>query len=510
MSLPKEPRQKMINIMYLVLTALLALNVSSEILNAFKTVRRSLENTNSTVSQSTETILKSLEEKTTQDATKERALKWFPIAQKVQSTSKTLFDYIESLKAQIISKAGGDINNTAKTFKEDNLDIVTRMMVKEGQGNKLKTMLEQYSKDIRALDPELDSAFKADFIDVSNPAGRDGKTKAWDIAYFHMVPTVAGLTILSKFQNDLRTAENKVIAECHKKVGEVKVVFDAYAAIVGQNSSYLMPGQNIEIKAGVGAFSKAAKPTISIGGQSATLLDSGFARSSMPAGAMGPHTVPVRISYFNQTSGKQEEVNYNVQYTVGSSNTSIALDEMNVLYIGYDNKVTVAASGAGDDRVSVSISGGGGSIAKQGGGKYIAKVNAVDDNTVITVSVDGKVLGSQAFRVRTIPDPVATVGGVMSNENMTAGQFKAQTGVGAYIKDFPLKLQYTVVSFTLTADDADGQIDEAPCTGNTWSPKALNMIRNLGPNRTVTVDQIRAMGPDGRVRKIPGLTYYIK
>ena len=87
MSLPKEPRQKMINIMYLVLTALLALNVSSEILNAFRTVRRSLENSNATVNQSTQIIMKSLEEKSIDPQTTERATPWFQKAQKVTATA---------------------------------------------------------------------------------------------------------------------------------------------------------------------------------------------------------------------------------------------------------------------------------------------------------------------------------------------------------------------------------------------------------------------------------------
>ena len=87
-----------------------------------------------------------------------------------------------------------------------------------------------------------------------------------------MVPTVAAFTILSKFQNDVKTSENKVVQFCHNKVGEVAVRFDTYAAIVGQNSNYLMPGQELEITAGVGAFSKAAKPMITIGGQNLALI----------------------------------------------------------------------------------------------------------------------------------------------------------------------------------------------------------------------------------------------
>ena len=106
MALPREPRQKMINMMYLVLTALLALNVSSEILNAFKTVNKSLENTNTTVNKSTETIMASLEQKTSDEATKTKALVWYPKAQNVQALSKNIFSYIQTLKDQILREAG--------------------------------------------------------------------------------------------------------------------------------------------------------------------------------------------------------------------------------------------------------------------------------------------------------------------------------------------------------------------------------------------------------------------
>ena len=511
MSLPKEPRQKMINIMYLVLTALLALNVSSEILNAFKTVNRSLENTNTQVNLSTITIMKSLESKTTEEATKIRALEWFPKAQQVVSTSKTLYDYIGSLKNRILTLAGGSTSDPTKSFKEDNLDIVTKMMVKEGEGKKLLAALTKYKTDILGIDSSIKTEFEKSLnIDITNPPGRDGKKRDWEVAYFHMVPTVAGLTILSKFQNDIKTAENKVVTFCHQKVGEVKVVFDAYAPIIGQSSGYLMPGQELEIKAGIGAYSKTAAPQISIGGTSVPIGTEGYASYKTNVNGVGSHTIPVRISYFNQVTGKQEVAEVPVEYTVGSpSGASVALDEMNVLYVGWDNKVRIAASGAGDDKVQVSISGAGGSISKTGAGTYIARVNNPTETCNINVTVDDKT-SSFPFRVRRIPDPVATIGGVMSGDNMNAGQIRAQGGVGAFIKDFPLDIKYSVTSFTLSADNDEGTIDEAPCSGNTWSPKALGILRGLAGGRTVTVDNIRAVGPDGQNRKIPSLVYYIK
>lgn len=510
MSLPREPRQKMINMMYLVLTALLALNVSSEILNAFKTVNKSLENTNTTVNNSTQTIMASLQAKTTEGPTSAKALVWYPKAQTIEQKSKAIFSYIQGLKDLILKEAGGDVNKPDQKFKEDNMDISTRIMVEKGEGQKLLAMLTQYKKDVLGVDPAIDSAFKTALpISLEKPATNNKAGKTWEGAYFHMVPTVAALTILSKFQNDIRTSENKLVAFCHEQVGKVEVRFDNFEAIVGQNSKYLMPGQEIEITAGLGAFSKTKLPTVTIGGSTVGLNEKGMAVYKTAAGGVGSHTLNVTVAFTDQDGNPQTRT-IPVEYTVGQANASIALDEMNVLYVGYDNKVTIAASGGGDDKVQATITGGGGSLQRVGNGKYIAKVNAVTDDCKITVSVDGKIAGVSQFRVRTIPQPVATVGAYASGDNIPAGAFRAQTGVGAYIKDFPLNLKYTVQSFTITADNADGDIDEAACTGNLWSPKALNMIKGLVPGRLVTISAIRAVGPDGRSQKVPDLVYYIK
>ncbi len=512
MALPAEPRQKMINLMYLVLTALLALNVSAEILNAFKTVERSLTTTNTTINNSTETILASLQEKMGQAETAEKAKAWYPKAQKAQQLTKNLNDYINGLKGQIMKEADFDpARKGDSTFKEDNQDIATRIMVEQGKGKELYNMLVQYKKDMIAIDPSLGSQVESYLrqIDLNPPPTSHAANDSWESAYFRMVPTVAATTMLSKFQNDVKTAENRVVALFHEQVGKVAVRFDTYAAIIGQSSNYVMPGQEIEITAGVGAFSKAAQPQITINGSGASIGEDGAARAKFAAGTVGQHSIPVNITYTDQ-EGKKQTITKTIEYTVGQANASIALDKMNVLYIGVDNPITIAASGGGDDKVQATISGGGGSLTRVGAGKYIAKVNSITDNCTITVSVDGKVAGASAFRVRTIPDPVATVGGEPSGANVAAGAFKAQAGVGAYVKDFPFDLQYRVASFTLTADTDDGDIVEAACTGNTWSAQAQQIIRGLKAGKLVTIDNIRAIGPDGRNRRLPSLVYYIK
>ncbi len=511
MALPKEPRQKMINIMYLVLTALLALNVSAEILNAFTTVDNSLIGTNKQINLSTDQIIASLSEKRNEGASAVKANYWYPKAEQAKKLSTDMFNYIQALRMRILKEAGFDpAKNGDSTFKADNLDIATRIMVEEGEGKKLQAALAKYKQDLLAIDPAIAAEFKNSLqINTALPDVQDKSNNTWESAYFRMVPTVAATTILSKFQNDVKTSENKVVAYAHEQVGKVTVRFDTYTAIVGQSSNYVMPGQEIEIMAGVGAFSKAAQPQITINGQGAALGEDGAARVKIPAGGIGTHTVSVNIRYKDQ-DGKDQVIPKTITYTVGQSNASIALDKMNVLYIGVDNPVSIAASGGGDDRIQASISGGGGSITKAGPGKYNVRVNNQSDDCKITVSVDGKVAGISQFRVRSIPDPVASIGNRPAGANINAGEFRAQGGVAANIKDFPFDIKYSVTSFVITGETGDGDLIEAPVKGNLWDSRAQSVVRGVKPGQTITVDNIRAVGPDGRSRSLPSLVYYIK
>jgi gliding motility-associated protein GldM len=509
MSLPKEPRQKMINLMYLVLTAMLALNVSAEILNAFRTVDNSLNATNTTIAQSTDRVMASLLEKTTEPESREKASFWYPKAQNVQQLSKDMYDYIDALRNRIHREAGFDpIKNGDSSYKQDNLEVATRIMINEKEGPKLLQKLKEYKANLQRAVPEFDQ--NAMQINLQMPQVQDKSNNTWESAYFHMVPTIAAMTILRKFQNDVKTTENKMVTYCHEQVGKVVLKFDAFEAIVGQNSKYFMPGQDIEITAGLGAFSKTKLPNVSIGGSAIPLNEKGMAVYKVAAGGIGQHTIPVTVAFTDQ-DGKPQTRTIPVEYTVGQANASIALDKMNVLYIGVENPITVAASGGGDDKVQVSISGGGGSVTKTGAGKYNVRVNSVTDDCKISVSVEGKVAGVSQFRVRTIPDPIATVGGVPSGDNMNAAAFRAQGGVGAWIKDFPFDIKYQVVSFSISSDNDEQDVDVADCQGNSFSDKARQLInRDVKSGRTVTIDAIRAQGPDGRIRKLPSLVYYIK
>ncbi len=504
MALPREPRQKMINMMYLVLTALLALNVSAEILNAFKTVNRSLETTNATISASTGTIMASLQQKMNEPESKEKATIWFAKASQVQTLSNQLDKYIQGLKNQILTSADGDPNNPNKSFKEDNLDIVTHLMVDKGEGNNLFTALKNYRQSVLQVDTLIARNFEKSLqIDLSTPPTRSKSNNSWATAYFHMVPTVAAMTILSKFQNDVKTSENKVIAFCHEQVGKVVVRFDTYEPIIGQNSKVLLPNQDLEITAGLAAFNSANKPTVLINGAPAPLNEKGLAVWTNKVTASGKVHVEVR---FKNQDGVEESRPFDVEYTVGQSNAAVQLDKMNVLFIGVDNPVTVSGSGSAD-QLKASISGGGGSLSANGSGHFIARVNSeTDDCTISVTTPDGKTTPVR-FRVRSIPDPSPRVGANESGK-VSASVFKSQAGVNAIVKNFFYETQFNVTGFRIVFDGAgfDEGIVEKVNTGAAWK-ECASFISRCRPGTYVTIDEIRAIGPDNRTRKLSPLVF---
>ncbi len=507
MSLPREPRQKMINMMYLVLTALLALNVAAEILNAFKTVNNSLEKSNEVVGASTTEIMGSLQAKTTEEGSKEKALYWYPKAQQATSLSSEVYTFIQGLKDQILTDADGDPNDKEKKFKEDNLDIATHLLVEKGKGKELYSKLDQYQKSLLGIDTAIAREFNGtSFIDLTMPKTSNKGNNTWEAAYFRMVPTVAAITILSKFQNDVKNAENKVVNFCHEQVGKVQLRFDAYEAIVGQNSKVLLPGQELEIQAGLAAFNSEKKPEVFIGGRKVDVNAKGLAIWNNKVSSSGK--VPVVVKFTNQ-DGQPEERKFDVEYTVGQSNAAVQLDKMNVLFIGVDNPITVSGSG-NVDQLKVSAQGGGAQLSRSGIGKYTVRVNQETDNCVISVTTpDGKVTPVN-FRVRSIPDPVARVGTAESGD-INASVFRSQAGVNALVKNFFYETQFNVTSFTMTGDGAgfENGIESEENTGAAWnqSRKIVNKVR---PGSYITIENIRAVGPDGRTRRLNPLIFNVK
>ena len=448
MALPKEPRQKMINLMYLVLTALLALNVSAEIINAFKVVDNSLSATNKVVNSSTETIMKSFQEKLTGPQA-DKAKIWMPKATQAINLTKEIYDIIEGLKTKIKVEAGYDPKDPNSTFKEDNIDIATRIMDKQGEGEKLKAALEKYKQQLLAIDPEVGKQFANSLpIDLTIPKSTTGGNLGnitWTRAYFNMTPTVAALTMLSKFQNDVKTSENRIVNEFHTRVGQVAVTFDRYEPIVGANSTYLFPGQELQISAGLGAFSSKNLPQVTIAGRSVPVNENGMAIFKTAVNSGGGGSIPVVIRYKDQDNN-EKVIETKVDYTVGTpTGAFVSAEKVKVMYIGLDNELAVTGGSVGDEKVSLSCNNG--TPRKIGPGRYIVNPNT-PGTAVVTVNADGKT-SQFTFRVKNVPNPTPMVG-QSAGGRIPAGVFKAQQGVRADLQDFVFEgVTFTVTSFTI-------------------------------------------------------------
>ncbi|HUZ58211.1 MAG TPA: gliding motility protein GldM [Hanamia sp.] len=509
--LPRDPRQKMINVMYLVLTAILALNVSHEVIDAFKVVNTSLITSNDNISASNNTLFKSLEDKLNEPASREKAEIWAPRAMKAKTLSDNLNNYIDGLKTQLLKAADlrmiydSKTHDSVQDYNEDNLDASTRIFETFGKGEDLRKKLDQYKADMLNIGLPEDSSIKHQFenifpVNTTPPPSQDGTKKDFTQTFFHMTPTVAALTILSKFQNNIKNAENMVVTFCHSQIGKVEVHMDQVGVLVGQSSNYLMPGQQLTVTAGVGAYSSSVKSNISINGTPINLV-SGQGQYTTTVSGAGTHTVQITGSFIGE-DGKPVPISQTVNYVVGTpGGAAVMLDKMNVFYIGVPNPVTIN-SGTGWDKTHVSIEGGDGSISPTGApGKFDVNVKTVG-NASITVSANGK-NSTFPFRVKTIPDPVIKVG-PSGGGRIQSVIFKNQNFVRADLENFDFDAHFNIVSATIYFSGANfSNVQSAEIHGGSLEG-IKSLLQRCIPGTSVTFDNVKVQGPDGKVRNITG------
>jgi gliding motility-associated protein GldM len=519
----------MINMMYLVLTALLALNVSVEVLNAFKTVNHSIEKSNAVVADKNNITYAAFTREQSDPQTANLAKIWAPPAMQAKKYSSDLTTYIDGLKENLINESSPQTNKEGKReFSDGNLDAATRLFDTKGEGKVLYNKLIDYRKQLLDLldpshyGPEVSdkikqelAATKAEFtkrlpLDTRIPESESGTTstgdsaKDWTIRYFHMTPTIAALTILSKFQSDVKNSESQVIDYLHKQIGEVKVVFDKFEAQVGANATYLMPGDELDVTAGIGAFSAAAKPNIYINGSLQPLNADGVAEYKTKVSSTG--AVNVKIEY-TKPDGSIATVEKPLKYTVGQpSGASVFLEKMNVLYVKEDNPVKISGGSVGREKVHVSFTNG--EITNTGGDDY---------NVVPTTPGEGKIVVNAAgkiyefpMRVKYLPNPTGFVGTHMGG-SIPSAEFKANAGLIAKLENSEFQSAFKVVSYKLAAlGGGISQYQEATNEGNRWTGQAAAIVARATPGTNIFFDQIHVIGKDGRTRELPPMVFSLK
>ena len=503
-----SPRQKMINLMYIVLTAMLALNVSSDVLNGFTLVEDGLKRTNSNVSDRNAALYMQVEEFTRQNPQKGKP--WLDKAADVRRQTLSLYKYIDSLKLAIVRDADGVDGKVDNILNQDNLEASSKVMVTYGNGAKLERRLAAYRKYIAAYiaDPKKQAAIQKAL--ATEPVLQKGSMikVPWVSGMFENMPVVASVTLLSKLQNDLLFAEGEALQTLVASVDAGDVRVNKLDAFVIPNSKLVMRGGKYSADIVLAAVDTTQRPAIFVNGRQ---LHANTRTYEFMAGQTGTFTYS---GYLDVTRGDGTTSRYPFQsdYTVIEPTATVSATMMNVLYAGINNPISISVPGVAQNAVSATMTNG--SLTRSGD-HWNAHPTRVGAECVITVTatLEGRsqTVSTSTFRVRKLTDPTAYIAYKDSNgnENHYKGSkpfakslLLAANGLDAAIDDDLLNVHYSVVDFETIVFDSMGNAMPEKSAGSRFSERQKTSFRRLSRGKRFYITRIRAKGPDGIVRDL--------
>jgi gliding motility-associated protein GldM len=549
----QTPRQAMINMMYLVLTALLALNVSKEILDSFVTVNNGLETTKGTLKEKVDDTYKTFAQYASENQVKYGEA--FKQASEIQKTASTLIKEIDVMKAKSIMASEGikeiekvmandTILNLRYVSAKDNQDAITHELIgsdetkpreDEGSAVELRKKLEAFRDNIikianrdpkhpnKALEANVTKMF--DFKDEQE-AGESGAVVSWEVKNFFHVPLAAGVTLLSKLQSDIRNAENEAVNHMLGSVEQKSFKFNTLTAIVRPQSSYVTVGSKYNAEIFLGAYDDqnipevyickagarvdtTSKPIKIIGESEKLPMNGAKAQLEQVAGGAGMRTVSGIIK-FKPVGGEEQVQAFETEYEVAAPSLVVSPTKMNVFYRGVDNPVDISVAGYSTTQIQPSMTNGTLSKAAQG---FVIKPGK-DPKAMVNVTVtnpDGskKSLPGIEFRVKNVPDPKPYFGGKsLADQTIKKTELTAAAGVIAKMVDFEFDLKFEVVEYTVSANLSGNFVSET-VKGAAVSGTATQMFNKIKSGQKVFIENIKARGPDGTTRSIGTLTFKV-
>jgi len=530
-------RQKMIGMMYLVLTALLAMNVSKDILDAFVVINEGLETTNNNFMAKNDIAYAQFESANANDPLK--VGKYYTKAKRAKGLADEVYLHIEELKRHLVAVTSGkksveemeaDSLFLLKNVEmKDNYDIPTGTMIgsepatpKDGEWTamELKGKIDNFQQEMLFLiDDEEERAAMGLGLDTDGEfINGSGQSESWILANFYHLPLAAVVTNLSKIQADIRNAEADIVKALYRNVSADDFKFDTLAAKVIPQSNYVLQGDSFRADVFVAAFSKTQKPRFRVntnysgGNDSAELdfetldssnirIEDGMARYTVPASAEGLQEWG-GIIQIKGPDGRWRSYNVPKQtYTVAKPALVVSPTAMNVFYRGLDNPVEVSVPGVPTDALKVAMSNG----SKSGSNGGFKVRPGKGQTCIISVSADinGKNtnFGKKEFRVKNVPDPKPFFGGKSGSDNIPRKNLLAAAGVIAKMENFEFDLRFDIISYQVSAT-VRGNVVEQPCRGPALSPNSKKIIAELKSGQKIYIEKIKAKGPDGTIRDL--------
>ena len=537
----ETPRQKMIGMMYLVLTALLALNVSKDVLNAFILVDKSLTKTTENFYHKNDVYYKEFDRAAAENPVK--AGPWKAKADEVKRKSNELHEYIQGLKLEIVRSSEGeeseaivDGNIIDDEIKgRENLFISNEILIgsrKDGKANDLRAAIEEYRKYLLTVIGENATDVRETIetsLNTDDPKTKEGTILRWQDEHFEDVPLVAAVTLLSKLQSDVRNAESDALRYLFGQIEAGSFNFNLVEPVVIPNSNHVVRGTEYKANIFMAAFDTTQEPTVYIGDYDSTIADDGTITYNMK-GQLGRdyNEVPVSqgkgmysvttsstgwkkwggIISLKRLDGGVTSKPFKAQYQVAEPSLVVSATKMNVFYLGVPNPVEISVPGVPADRIVASTNNG--RISPSGGAYVVNPTKEGTSQISVSVREDGGVRsrGSKNFRVRKVPNPDATLAGFKSGASLSKSQILAELGPKAKMPDwFEFDLEFTVTGFTL-ATYIQGFYQELQATGGTFTTAQREVLRNLNPGAKLYLNDVMAVGPDGSSRNLG--TVFIK
>ena len=561
MSGAKEtPRQKMIGMMYLVYTALLAMNVSKDILDAFDTVNEGVQATNITLSQQLNQKYAAFEEQYGLD--KEKVGPYWEKAQTLREEANDFINYVEALKWDLVKKVeqkdyATAVNeglletpdtmsygrkffniNTSKIKSRDGYNQPTEYMMgnPEGPGNggnayELSERIRRFRGEIiKAVGPEhlnqigliTDSIYgPKDYVEQREIKGdlkklplegeyygakikyseaSDPVQDSWEYHNFHHTVLVADVTLLNKIISEAQSAEMSAVNELMSDIHATDFTFDEIGAKVFAESGYLLSGQTYKAQAMVTAWKNSqltARVKLDGGAEKTYTSD---AQGVIPLEwnvGVGSHNYTGVIDMLDPSTNKMEEFPFQGSFVVAPPAVSVSATKMNVVYRGINNPIAVGGGVGGE----ISASASSGSLTRTGNGTYNLLPGAADEVT-ISVTSGGSSLGSMKFRVKDLPKPTALIRNVQ-NGLVSKSALLAANRVEAEMKDFDFDgVKYDVVGYTFRYKTKAGTTKEAKASSGAFTDEIKNAISgsNVGDMFQFTAIQVR--GNDGKTKTL--------
>lgn len=537
----QTPRQKMINMMYLVLTAMLALNVSKEILDAFVVVNIGLLQQRDNLTSKNSNMYVALDGQVKTDP-KNPKLKFLnDEAVVIGSISKELSEYIKSMKVELVSLVDGaegaeeKVENPSKVEKKDDYDKPTHYFgtnddsrIASGKARELRTKLEEYKGKLmvsveKVLDKYVNNdARKKEFkeqmlqrlgvINLEDPeAGNTEGAKTWETKYFYHLPLSAALTELTKWENIVKGAESEVLTFLWDQISATAFKFDAVEAKIIPKSTFVISGGSFEAEVFLAAYSTSSKPTVIIGTGvdsvtkqvvggvelTADKIVDGKGLISVPASGSGERTVAGIIQLPDPT-GQVQSYTFTTSFNVSPPSATVAPTKMNVFYRGLDNPLSVSVPGVAPNNITVSCSNG--SISGSGG-QYIVKPGGGNE-CVVNVSAkmpDGSTsnMGQHKFRVKRVPTPQLEWAGVKSGGQVEKNQ-ASLSPVIPRMEDFDFDVYATIASLVIGFNGPGGYKEYNSVN------EASAAIKKLGKGTKVYIDA-KVTVPGGERRSQSGI-----